>query len=130
MVSLFFVSLFSVNLAMNMNNLVDTLSGFPSLVTALVVGATSAKAFDYYWKVYKSRSTRDLGAIEAKSETITLLQDRLENLDARIEDLIEELVSLKIENATLRAELERAKEKNDDLRESYLKEKYKNQNKS
>lgn len=109
-----------------MNNLLNQLEGFPSLLTALIVGVTSAKAFDYYWKVYQSRSSRGLGAIEAKSETIALLQDRLENLDSRIEDLIEELVSLKIENAELRTELEHAKEKNEELKEAYLKEKYKN----
>ena len=44
-----------------------------SAVTALVVGITSTKAFDYYWKVYKSKSeTGANGALMAKDETIQL----------------------------------------------------------
>lgn len=76
-----------------------------SAITALVVGITSTKAFDYYWKVYKSKSdTGANGALVAKDETIQLLRTQQESLLTDLEELRDIYVELKMEVATLRAE--------------------------
>lgn len=76
-----------------------------SAITALVVGITSTKAFDYYWKVYKSKSdTGANGALVAKDETIQLLRTQQESLLTDLEELRDIYVGLKMEVATLRAE--------------------------
>lgn len=76
-----------------------------SAITALVVGITSTKAFDYYWKVYKSKSdTGANGALVAKDETIQLLRTQQDSLLNDLEELRGIYVELKMEVATLRAE--------------------------
>ncbi len=51
-----------------------------SAITALVVGVTSTKAFDYYWRVYKNKSDVAGGEVRAKDQTIAILQERAEDL--------------------------------------------------
>lgn len=76
-----------------------------SAVTALVIGVTSTKAFDYYWKVYKSKSdTGANGALVAKDQTIALLQRQQVDLLSDLDELREVFIELKMEVATLRAE--------------------------
>ena len=76
-----------------------------SAVTALVVGITSTKAFDYYWKVYKAKSdTGANGALVAKDETIQLLRTQQDSLLRDLEELRDIYVDLKMEVATLRSE--------------------------
>ena len=93
-----------------------------SVITALIVGVTSTKAFDYYWKVYKNRADRQDGVLVAKDETISLLQERAEDLlnayqglESKQEELIREITDLKMENATLRAELKAMGKRVDEL---------------
>jgi len=76
-----------------------------SAITALVIGVTSTKAFDYYWRVYKSKSdTGANGALVAKDQTIALLQRQQTDLLRDLDELREVFIELKMEVATLRAE--------------------------
>jgi len=99
-----------------------------SALTALVVGVTSTKAFDYYWRVYRHKSDKSDNVIVAKDETIKLLQERAEDLlvaykglELKHEELMKEIVDLKMENATLRAEIKSMGERVSDLEAENIK---------
>jgi peptidoglycan hydrolase CwlO-like protein len=99
-----------------------------SVLTALVVGVTSTKAFDYYWRVYKNKAEQAGGEVRAKDQTIAILQERAEDLlkayqglEDKHEELMKEIVELKMENATLRAELKAMGKRVDDLESENIK---------
>jgi septal ring factor EnvC (AmiA/AmiB activator) len=99
-----------------------------SAITALVVGVTSTKAFDYYWRVYKNKSDIAGGEVRAKDQTIAILQERAEDLlkayqglELKHEELMKEIVDLKMENATLRAEIKSMGERVSDLEAENIK---------
>ncbi len=88
-------------------------------ITALVIGITSTKAFDYYWKVYKSKSdTGANGALLAKDQTIAMLQTQQQDLLRDLNEIREAFVELKMEVATLRSENKNMLDKITDLEKS------------
>lgn len=98
------------------------------VVGALIGGAFSKAAFDYYWKRFKLRSEVAGGEVRAKDETILILKERYEEILSahtkitdRQDELIKELTELKMENATLRAELKAVGKRIDDLESENIK---------